>query len=46
MPYFLHISPTKTGETGVAYGFAEQERWEGDPFHRLKEAFDWLNGQF
>lgn len=32
-------------ETGVEYGFAEQERWEGDPFHRLKEAFDWLNGQ-
>ena len=32
-------------ETGVAYGFAEQERWEGDPFQRLKEAFDWLNKQ-
>ena len=32
-------------ETGVTYGFVEQERWEGDPFVRLKEAFDWLNGQ-
>ena len=32
-------------ETGVGYGFAEQERWEGDPFDRLKEAFDWLNQQ-
>lgn len=26
-------------ETGVEYGFAEQERWEGDPFDRLREAF-------
>lgn len=32
-------------ETGVEYAFAEQERWEGDPFIRLKEALDWLNGQ-
>ena len=32
-------------ETGVAYAFAEQERWAGDPFERLKESFDWLNGQ-
>lgn len=32
-------------EIGVAYAFAEQERWEGDPFLRLKEGFDWLNGQ-
>jgi sugar phosphate isomerase/epimerase len=32
-------------ETGVEYGFAEQERWQGDPFDRLKEAFDWLAGQ-
>lgn len=27
--------------TGVDYAFVEQERWEGDPFDRLKEAFDW-----
>lgn len=32
-------------KTGVAYGFAEQERWQGDPFLRLKEGLDWLNGQ-
>lgn len=30
---------------GVAYAFAEQERWEGDPFQRLKEGFDWLCAQ-
>ena len=30
-------------ETGVAYGFAEQERWEKDPFVSLREAFDWIN---
>lgn len=29
-------------ETGIPYGFVEQERWEGDPFLRLKEGFDWL----
>lgn len=32
-------------ETGVQYAFAEQERWVGDPFERLEEAFAWLNGQ-
>lgn len=32
-------------ETGVEYAFAEQERWQGDPFDRLKEALDWLNGE-
>lgn len=32
-------------ETGVQYAFAEQERWQGDPFERLKEAFDWINRQ-
>ena len=37
--------PEACVETGVEYGFAEQERWEGDPFDRLKEALDWLNGQ-
>ena len=30
-------------ETGVEYGFVEQERWEKDPFVSLKEALDWLN---
>ena len=29
-------------ETGVPYGFVEQERWNGDPFLCLKEGFDWL----
>lgn len=32
-------------ETGVEYGFVEQERWVGDPFDRLEEALIWLNGQ-
>ena len=32
-------------DTGVEYGFAEQESWEGDPFDRLKEGFDWVNEQ-
>lgn len=30
-------------ETGVEYALAEQERWQGDPFLRLSEGFDWLN---
>ena len=30
-------------ETGVAYGFAEQERWEKDPFVSLEEALVWIN---
>ena len=30
---------------GVEYAFAEQERWKGDPFVRLKEGFDWVKGQ-
>ena len=29
-------------ETGVPYGFAEQERWERDPFVCLKEALCWM----
>lgn len=29
-------------ETGVAYGFVEQERWQRDPYECLKEAMDWL----
>lgn len=32
-------------ETGVEYGFVEQEKWEGDPFQRIQEGLDWLNGQ-
>lgn len=32
-------------EIGVDYAFVEQERWQGDPFERLKEALDWLNHQ-
>lgn len=30
-------------ETGVPYGFVEQERWDRDPYDCLKEAMDWLN---
>lgn len=29
-------------ETGVAYGFAEQEKWDKDPYECLKEAMDWI----
>lgn len=29
-------------KTGVKYAFAEQERWEGDPFERLNEGFSYL----
>ena len=32
-------------QIGVEYAFAEQERWEGDPFQRLKEGFDWVKMQ-
>ena len=32
-------------EIGVEYAFAEQERWQGDPFDRLREGFDWLGSQ-
>lgn len=32
-------------QIGVEYAFAEQERWAGDPFERLKEGFDWVRGQ-
>lgn len=32
-------------EIGVEYALAEQESWEGDPFDRLKEGLDWVNGQ-
>ena len=32
-------------QIGVEYAFAEQERWQGDPFLRLKEGFDWVRNQ-
>lgn len=32
-------------ESGVEYGFVEQERWEKDPFQCLKEAMDWLRSE-
>lgn len=32
-------------DAGVSYAFAEQETWQGDPFQRLKEGFDWTKRQ-
>lgn len=32
-------------ETGVVYGFVEQETWSKDPFDCMNEAFSWLNEQ-
>ncbi|MBR2048667.1 MAG: sugar phosphate isomerase/epimerase [Oscillospiraceae bacterium] len=32
-------------DTGVEYAFVEQETWQGDPFQRLEEALNWLDGQ-
>ena len=32
-------------EAGVPYAFAEQERWDRDPYVCLKEAMDWIEGQ-
>lgn len=32
-------------ETGVEYGFVEQESWARDPFDCMKEALDWVEGQ-
>ena len=32
-------------ETGIAYGFVEQERWQRDPYECLKEAMDWLEAE-
>ncbi len=32
-------------ETGVGYGFVEQETWEGDPYLCLKAAMTWLEEQ-
>ena len=30
---------------GVAFGFVEQESWDGDPFACAGEALDWLRGE-
>lgn len=32
-------------EAGVAYGFVEQETWDGDPYDCLGQALIWLRGQ-
>lgn len=32
-------------ETGVPYGFVEQETWDRDPYDCLKEALDWVDMQ-
>ena len=32
-------------EAGVPYAFAEQERWDRDPYVCLGEALDWLHGE-
>ena len=32
-------------ETGVGYGLAEQERWDGDPYVCLEQALEWLERQ-
>lgn len=32
-------------ETGVTYGFVEQETWSRDPFDCMNEAFSWLKEQ-
>ena len=29
----------------IPYGFAEQEKWEKDPFVSLQEAFEWIHAQ-
>lgn len=29
-------------DTGIPYGFVEQERWDRDPYECMKEAMDWL----
>lgn len=30
-------------DAGIPYAFVEQERWDRDPYHCLKEAMDWLD---
>ena len=32
-------------DAGVAYGFVEQETWEGDPYRCLDQALTWLRGE-
>lgn len=32
-------------DAGVPYGFAEQEKWETDPYDCLKQAMDWIEKQ-
>lgn len=32
-------------DAGAAYGFVEQERWQGDPYVCLKQAMDWLDSE-
>lgn len=32
-------------DTGIPYAFAEQEKWERDPYDCLQEAMDWLEEQ-
>ena len=32
-------------DAGVPYGFAEQEKWEDDPYDCLKQAMDWIQTQ-
>lgn len=29
-------------ETGIPYAFAEQEKWQEDPFVALQKSLDWL----
>lgn len=32
-------------ESGVPFGFVEQEKWDRDPYACMKEAMDWLQSQ-
>ena len=32
-------------DAGVGYGFAEQEKWDTDPYDCLKQAMDWIAAQ-
>lgn len=32
-------------DAGVPYGFAEQEKWDSDPYDCLKQAMDWIQTQ-
>ena len=32
-------------DAGVPYGFAEQEKWDSDPYDCLKQAMDWIEAQ-